>query len=164
MQLLLLRHATAEDRPSVGDTDADRRLTEEGQDEARLAARAILQMGLRPSLVLTSPYRRAVGTAGPVAAMLDAELLRDRRLEPGFDPGAFAALSELHGDEAGLVLVGHEPDLSGLVRYLTGARVSMPKSGLARVEVTTLRPGGCELQFLLRPVHLRLIATARVTA
>jgi phosphohistidine phosphatase len=164
MQLLLLRHASAEDAPAPGESDADRRLTDDGHDEARLAARAMAQMGLAPSLVLSSPYRRALETARPVAAMLDVEMVRERRLQPGFDPGAFAALAELHGAERSLLLVGHEPDLSGLVRYLTGARVAMRKSGLALVDVTTLRPGGCELRFLLRPDQMRLIATARVTA
>jgi phosphohistidine phosphatase len=164
MRLLLLRHASAEDAPSTGDGDSDRRLTDDGHDQARLAARAVAQMGLTPSLVLTSPYRRALETARPVAAMLDVPLVRERRLQPGFDAGAFAALADQHGSERSLLLVGHEPDLSGLVRYLTGARIAMPKAGLALVDVRTLRPGGCELRFLVRPDQMRLIAAARVTA
>ena len=39
----------------------------------------------------------------------------------------------------------------------------MPKSGIARVEATTVRSRG-ELNWLLRPKQLRLIASARVTA
>ncbi len=157
-----MRHATAEDA-RTGD-DAGRRLTDEGHDEARLAARALSQMRIAPSIVLTSPHRRAVETARPLAAMLDTPLQEDRRLRPGLDSGGFAAVAEQHSGERALCLVGHEPDLSGLIGYLTGARVRMPKSGIAQIDVPTLRPGACELRWLLRPRQIRLIATARVTA
>ena len=95
--------------------------------------------------------------------MLDAPLIEDRRLEPGFTAAEFSALWDRHGEARSLILVGHEPDLSELIDYLTGAKVRMPKSGIARVEATTVRSRG-ELNWLLRPKQLRLIASARVTA
>jgi phosphohistidine phosphatase SixA len=51
------------------------------------------------------------------------------------------------------VLVGHDPDFSGLLRDVSGAHVTLPKGGAARVDL----PSG-ELRWLLRPRALRLIA------
>ena len=162
MQLYLIRHATAEERDAGAD-HPDRRLTDQGHTEASLAARALAQMGIEPTAVLTSPYRRCVETAVPIASVLDTDLVEVPRLAPGFEPTEFAALWERYADARSLILVGHEPDLSALVRYLTGAHVSLPKSGIARIEAGTLR-SSCELRWLLRPKQLRLIATARVSA
>jgi phosphohistidine phosphatase SixA len=164
VQLYLIRHATAEEPHELGRGDADRRLVDEGQTEARLAARALAQMRVAPSSVLTSPLRRCVETARPIAAMLDAPLVEERRLGPGFEPTEFAAVVEAHASARSLVLCGHEPDLSALVGYLTGAHVRMPKGGIARIETSSLRPGGSELRWLLRPKQIRLIAAARVSA
>jgi len=161
VQVYLIRHATAE--PDAVD-DAARRLTAEGQDEARLASRALVQMSIRAPLLLTSPYRRCVETASVVAAALDVDVREERRLRPGFDAGDFASIVEDLPSDGAVMLCGHEPDLSGLVTYLTGALVKMPKSGVARIQVASLRPGACELRWLLRPEQLRLIASARVTA
>ncbi len=162
MHLYLVRHATAEDRVD-GFDHAERALTDDGHREAALAARALEIMGIEPDAVVTSPYRRALKTARPIASVLDAPLIEDRRLEPGFTPAEFSALWDRHGEARSLILVGHEPDLSELIEYLTGAKVRMPKSGIARVEATTVRSRG-ELNWLLRPKQLRLIASARVKA
>jgi phosphohistidine phosphatase len=162
VHLYLVRHATAEDRAN-GLDHPDRALTDDGHREAALAARALAVMGIEPDLVVTSPYRRAVETARPIASVLDAPLVEDRRLEPGFTPAEFSALWDRHGEARSLIVVGHEPDLSELISYLTGAKVRLPKSGIGRVEATTVR-GRCELNWLLRPKQLRLIASARVTA
>jgi phosphohistidine phosphatase len=164
MRLYVVRHATAESSDSHDQDDASRRLVEQGRTESRLAAQAFARMDARPGLVVSSPLRRAVETARPIAAMLDVTLVEDRLLRPGFDQAAFAAVIDRHGDRSDLALVGHEPDLSELVRYLTGARVAMPKGGIARVDVASLRAGTSELRWLLRPKQIRLIATTRVTA
>jgi phosphohistidine phosphatase len=161
VQVYLIRHASAE---ADAADDASRRLTARGQDEARLASRALVQMNLKPTALLTSPLRRCVETASVVAAALDVEVRQERRLAPGFDAGDFASIVEDLPADGVLVLCGHEPDLSGLVTYLTGALVKMPKSGVVRIQVASLRPGACELRWLLRPEQLRLIASARVSA
>ena len=53
------------------------------------------------------------------------------------------------GAGASLLLVGHEPDLSGLVAAMTGARVEMKKGGIAGLRdrhlVELLRPSEIEL-------------------
>jgi phosphohistidine phosphatase len=63
------------------------------------------------------------------------------------------------GVEGPLLLVGHEPDLSGIVAQLTGGRVDLKKGGLA---ILRLSAGGAELVLLLRPAELALIADIAV--
>ena len=50
-----------------------------------------------------------------------------------------------------MLLVGHEPDLSGLVAAITGARVEMKKGGIAAIR-------GRQLLELLRPGEIELVA------
>ncbi len=82
------------------------------------------------------------------------------------DFDARQALAELAGLPADgrLLLVGHEPDLSSVVRDLTGAKPDLKKGGLAvlRLEGGAPRLGHDgvvgELAVLLRPRELALIA------
>ena len=67
---------------------------------------------------------------------------------------ALDALSAIDADGR-LLLVGHEPDLSGVVAELTGGRVDLKKGGLA---VARLEGVGGELAVLMRPRELGLIA------
>ena len=119
MELYLVRHATAEDRDTPGLPDEARRLTEQGQAEASLAARALSVMRIAPKAVLTSPLRRCVETARPIAALLEAPLTTERLLAPGFEATELAAISERYVDARSLILVGHEPDLSSVIRHLS---------------------------------------------
>ncbi len=64
----LLRHAAAE--PHGTRQDADRRLTERGERQARDAARALVALGASFDALLTSPKVRALDTARLVAEEL----------------------------------------------------------------------------------------------
>ena len=69
MEIYLLRHGIAEDRSTTG-RDPDRRLTDEGRAKLRRVLERAHQAGVRPSLILSSPYRRALETAEIMAAKL----------------------------------------------------------------------------------------------
>jgi phosphohistidine phosphatase len=167
-QLWLLRHADAE--PHGTRADAERRLTARGERQARLAGAALGRLHVSVDAVLVSPKVRAQQTA-ELASESWGESLRAPAHHPppaqthpslagGFD--AAQALDALAGiePEGNLMVVGHEPDLSGVVGELTGARVDLKKGGLA---VVRLGGGGGELVVLLRPRELALIAD-RATA
>jgi phosphohistidine phosphatase len=156
-QLWLLRHADAE--PHGTRPDAERRLTERGERQARLAGVAIARIGVEFEALLSSPRERALRTA-TVAAQEWSEAQRSRLevhqpLEGGFDAEqALVALAGMSADGR-LLIVGHEPDLSRVVAQLTGACIDLKKGGLAVVKVDG--PSG-ELLALLRPSELALIA------
>jgi phosphohistidine phosphatase len=156
-QLWLLRHAEAE--PHGARADSERRLTARGESQARTAGAALGRLGADFDAVLVSPKTRARQTA-ELAAEQWSESLRERiavhpPLAEGFDAGqALAALKGLAAD-AHLLLVGHEPDLSGVVGALTGGLVDLKKGGLV---VVRLEGAGGELAVLMRPRELALIA------
>jgi len=168
-QLWLLRHADAE--PHGTRPDAERQLTERGERQARVAGVALARMGVAFGAVLVSPKARARETAElALAQMMESQ--GDSRGELRSDllelhtplAGGFRAEQALDafagaGAAGPLLLVGHEPDLSGVVGELTGGRVDLKKGGLA---VVKLGAGGGELVLLLRPAELALIAGAAV--
>ncbi len=139
----LLRHGDAE----PGSPDFDRRLTEKGERQARVAGKALRRLGVRIDACLTSPKLRAAETARLACEPLGVELT----LEPALEEGPFdaEALAAGHGE---VLLVGHEPDFSQAVRDLTGARVQLKKGGVAGID-------GRELKVLLRPKELSAIAS-----
>jgi phosphohistidine phosphatase len=152
-QLWLLRHADAE--PHGTRPDAERRLTERGERQARLAGRALARMGVEFEALLTSPKERSLQTATLAAQALGGGFEVRESLAGGFDAGQ--ALAEMAGLEADgwLLAVGHEPDFSNIVAELTGARVDLKKGGMA---VMRTEGSGGELLALLRPRELALIA------
>jgi phosphohistidine phosphatase len=178
-QLWLLRHADAE--PHGTRADSERRLTERGERQARLAGAAIARMGVEFEVLLSSPKERALRTATLALQALEdrSEIDRGIPLEVhpplggGFDaPQALAALDALPAPPAAssahdsppptrLLIVGHEPDLSMVVGQLTGGRIDLKKGGLAvvRIDGRSAHSGG-ELLALLRPSELALIADA----
>ncbi len=133
-QLWLLRHADAE--PHGTRADSERRLTPRGERQARLAGVALARTGVTFQALLVSPKVRARQTAELAAQEWGEEvgeepptLQTHAPLAGGFD--AAQALDALAGTDADarLLLVGHEPDLSGVVAELTGARIDLKKGG-----------------------------------
>jgi len=156
-QLWLLRHADAE--PHGTRADAERRLTERGGRQAEAAGLALARMGVSFSAVLTSPRARARETAELALAQLGADHSPGLELHEPL-AGDFQASQALDaiagvGREGPLLMVGHEPDLSGIAGDLSGGRVDLKKGGLA---VLRLGGAGGELVLLLRPAELALIA------
>jgi len=143
--IYLLRHGDAED--GDGD-DAARRLTAKGERQARAAGRALVALGAEIDACLTSSKTRAADTARLACEALSLEPETANELRGGpFDSLSLAA------GRGNVLLVGHEPDFSGEVARLTGARVKLRKGGLAIVDGSTLTA-------LLRPRDLAAIAEA----
>ncbi|HTB50982.1 MAG TPA: histidine phosphatase family protein [Solirubrobacteraceae bacterium] len=156
-QLWLLRHADAE--PHGTRPDAERRLTERGRRQAHVAGVALARMEAELGGILASPKARARETAELALAQLTERERGLLELHPLLAGGIQAreALELLAGvgTDGPLLLVAHEPELSGIVGELTGARADLKKGGLA---VVRLGAGGAELVLLLRPAELALIA------
>jgi phosphohistidine phosphatase len=115
-QLVLMRHGHAEEHRD----DFARRLTDAGRAAARRAGESLQRRGFSPQQILTSAAPRAQETAQIVAAVCgvpgapeaDAELYL-AEAEPYLE-----ALRRLPGDVCRVLLVGHNPTLSGLAREL----------------------------------------------
>jgi phosphohistidine phosphatase len=154
MELYLLRHGIAEEQSPSG-RDADRRLTEEGRAKLRRVLERAHAAGAEPSLILSSPLKRALETAEIAAHELGygGRIVRTDALMP--DSSAVNVWAEIrkHSDEAAILLAGHEPLFSHTVASMLGstrAMVEFRKAALVRIDFETLgaEPRGV-LQWML---------------
>jgi len=166
MDLYILRHAIAVERGSPGfDDDSTRPLTEQGAAKMHKAATGIRSLGLEFDLVLSSPSLRARQTAEIVVRELGAEgvLEFSVHLEPGGSTESLIGSLVKRGPLRSVLLVGHEPYLSGLISVLlTGGgdmATTLKKGGLVKLAVPMLRHGRCaSLEWAVTPGQLRRIA------
>jgi phosphohistidine phosphatase len=151
MLLYLLRHADAD---TIAETDDERALSEKGVTQAQKVARFCETHQLRTGMILSSPVRRAHETAQIVAEHLGVEVSVAPWLACGMRATvALAELAAYGGEHEPVMLVGHEPDLSGLAAHLMGVisgdRLQVRKASLTRLEVEDLERGGARLDFFV---------------
>ena len=84
----------------------------------------------RPGLIVTSPLPRASQTAEIAAERLKIKCREDKLLAPGFSREALERLLKKYPEES-LMIVGHEPDFTGVISELTGATLKLSKAGTA---------------------------------
>ena len=148
VELYLLRHGEA-GAAALGGDEA-RQLTEKGRRDVQAGAELLLRASAQPETVFTSPLARARQTGEIVAEALGLASQPDDRHCPG---ATRRSVARLVGEQSyrRLLLVGHEPDLSSIVRQLTDGRVKMQTSAVARVNADRLEPGGGVLAWLVSP-------------
>ena len=149
-----MRHGVAEDTKSGG-RDADRRLTEEGREKLRRVLERAHSAGVQPTLILSSPLKRAVETAEIAARELayEGKILRAEALSPGSSPQAVWEEIRKYRDEKAILLAGHEPLFSATVGWMLGstrAMVDFRKGALVRIDFDRLgsEPSGV-LQWMI---------------
>ncbi|MEQ1947837.1 MAG: phosphohistidine phosphatase SixA [Bryobacteraceae bacterium] len=154
MEIYFLRHGIAEDRAATG-RDVDRRLTDEGRQKLRRVLERAQQAGVSPSLILTSPFKRAMETAEIAGRELgyEGKLVRTFALVPTASPEEVWEEVRLHRDEAAILLAGHEPLFSATVAYFLGSTrdvVQFRRGALVRIDVQAFggAPAGL-LQWML---------------
>jgi len=137
MELIVMRHGKAEDHHPEG--DHARSLTTKGHRQARRQAARMAAIGKLPAIVLCSPLSRARQTAESFCdeAAISGPIIQGW-LACGMRPET--ALRELaaYDEFARVAIVGHEPDLSGLVSHLiggTGSSIDMKKGSIALLDV-----------------------------
>jgi phosphohistidine phosphatase len=151
-QLWLLRHGEAE--PHDARPDDERRLTDRGRDQARVAGCALAALKVKIHLAFTSPKVRARDTARLACEALGVEPIEHAALAGGFDLDDALELIGAGAPDQRVLVVGHEPDFSQVVHDLTGARIDLKKGGIAGVRLDGARG---ELIVLLRPRELERI-------
>ena len=157
MDLYILRHGKAGQSSSDPD-DRNRSLTAEGKDEMRRQARWIRSKKIRFDVIATSPLTRAYETAEIVARSVGQKnaLSIWEELAPGGDLETICYHAAQFGEEAKVLITGHEPALSILISRIISGRddafVVIAKGGLAKIRNYSFdkKPAG-ELQWLLTP-------------
>ena len=139
MEIYLLRHGIAEDA-DPGSPDSERALTREGREKLRRILKRAREAGVAPSLILSSPYKRAVETAALAATGFDYKtgVLQTDTLVPHGSPEKVWGELRTHKDETAILLAGHEPLMSHLAAYLLASpalRIEIKKAAMVRIDV-----------------------------
>ncbi len=156
MQIYLLRHGIAEDA-APGHADADRALTHEGKDKLRRVLKRARAAGAEPSLILSSPYKRALETAEIAADVLgySGRIGRTHALTPEASPYDTWSEIRAHHDEHAILVASHEPLMSSLAAFLLNSPslvVDMKKGALIRVDCPRVAAQPhCMLKWMLVP-------------
>jgi phosphohistidine phosphatase len=156
MQIYLLRHGVAEDA-KPGRPDSERPLTEEGREKLRRVLKRARNADLDPSLILSSPYRRALETAGVAADVLayQGEIVRTRSLVPEASPNDAWEEIRNRKDERAILMASHEPLMSSMAAYLLDSpalHVDMKKAALLRIDCERFGPRAAGvLKWMLTP-------------
>jgi phosphohistidine phosphatase len=145
--LIIMRHAKAEQ--SAYKRDIDRTLTERGNADARAAGVWLAGQDITPDAVLCSPSVRtrgtwhgvAIGMAETVETMQAPTVTYEPEL---YEAGVAAALDLIRAtgdDVTTLLVIGHNPTMSGLSYRLDDARMraagGLRTSGIAVHRSTT---------------------------
>lgn len=138
--LVLVRHATAEEK-SLSSIDADRALTGQGRNQAKIAARALRDYGVpEPDWVVTSGYKRAEQTLAAFVLPKDVRTVQNAVFSPyGDAKEAAGVLVSLLRERAGagegpgphgrvVWVVGHSPSLEHLLESFSERIFSSVKS------------------------------------
>ncbi len=156
MEIYLLRHGIAEEG-GAGMKDSDRALTEEGREKLRKVMKRAKAAGVEPSLILSSPYLRAMQTAKVAAEALgyEGEVVATESLIPNASPHDVWEEIRSRRGESAILLSSHEPLMSSTLAQLLASpalRVHMKKGALARVDCDSFgpQPRGV-LKWLLTP-------------
>ena len=167
MQILLVRHAIAEEREIAGTgagarSDRQRRLTDDGKRKFRKAAEALAEIVPDLALIATSPYVRTKETAELLAAAFGkAPAVSDLvDLAPDGDNAAVLRFVAAQKALPVLACVGHEPNLSTLASYLLTGReksfIELRKGGACLLDFPArIAAGSAILLWHLAPGMLR---------
>lgn len=166
-ELLILRHAKS-DWDSGAASDFDRPLAKRGKKDAPKIGAWLYREGLIPDHTVSSPAERARQTALKVCKALEIDKKKISWETAVYEAGLEDLLEVLSGcpkKAATVLLVGHNPGLELLVRFLVGDDLDRPADGkllptaaLARLEMpkdwSRLEHGCANLVSLTRPKSL----------
>lgn len=133
-----MRHAKAENDETGKLADFDRSLTKRGEDDAKQMAQELKNAGFKPSMIIASPAKRTRKTAKIVAETLGlkpANIEFDSMLYNAGYPDFMHVIHELSDQYQSVMIIGHNPSLTGMVGYLTNSFAEhVPTSGIVVAE------------------------------
>lgn len=133
MVVYFFRHGEA-DWPDWQGSDEERPLNKKGEKVTRHMAKLLGLLRAEPDMILSSPLPRALDTAKVLSASLGAPLRVEEALCPGSSADVLRPVLKAH-EEQEILLVGHQPDFSAILKSLTGVRAKLTKSGVAKVDL-----------------------------
>lgn len=136
-RLTLVRHAKSSWKdPSLD--DFDRPLNKRGERDAPVMARRLKARGARPSMILTSPAKRALRTAKLIAEAINYPVEFLQREADLYLADSQTILDVIEREANGcneIFVCGHNPGITDLANRLTGHRIdNVPTCGIVTME------------------------------
>jgi len=143
--LHLLRHAKAKSAPEL--RDIDRPLAERGHSDADTMGQRLAEWAVNPSLILCSSAQRARETlAGILPHLSGSRTIEVEERLYNFEQNiVFKVISGIASGDATILVIGHNPALKQLTRYLVAdgthsavqqLNTKFPTCALATLEFT----------------------------
>jgi len=136
--LTIVRHA----KSSWSDaslSDAKRPLNRRGKHDAPMMGERILEHGIRPSLIISSPAKRAWTTAKIIAETISYPREFLQKEENLYLASLDRILDVVVAQDNGfnnMMIVGHNPGLTDFVNFLVpGLTNNLPTAGVVSVEI-----------------------------
>ena len=136
--LTLVRHAKSSwNKPGL--RDRDRPLSRRGERDAPKMGRRILDAGIRPSLIISSPAARAWATATAIAKAIGYPREFMHREDDLYLASLDDLLEIVNAQDTGfnnIMLVGHNPGLTEFANYLSpNLTDNVPTTGVVSVNI-----------------------------
>ncbi len=136
-KLYLFRHAKSSwDNPDLD--DFDRPLNKRGKRDAPFMGELLLEKGIKPDVLISSPAKRAYATAKVIAKKLGyprREIQKDKKLYLASAGELLRIINELPDEYSSVMLFGHNPGLTQICNLLSNANImNIPTSGIAEID------------------------------
>lgn len=135
-KLILMRHAKSSWAEPMQD-DFDRTLNERGKADAPEMGRRLAQKNIQPDLILCSAAKRTHKTARLLAGALgypEKDIQRELDLYESDARTYMDVIRQISDDRNTVVLIAHNPTITGMVGYLTSSHVpNMPTAAQAQI-------------------------------
>lgn len=155
--LFLLRHAKS-DWSNAALADFDRPLNDRGLRTAPFMGELMARKNIHPDLIISSPAERAMRTALLVkeSSGSNCAINYDERIYDASPQALRTVISQISDGVHSALIVGHNPGMEGIIRYLTGDSEPMPTAALASItlEIKSWRDvtDNCgKLEYIVRP-------------
>ncbi len=135
--LFLIRHAKSSwDNPGL--RDFNRPLNERGLHDAPLMAQMLVKRGIRPDLIVSSPAKRALGTAVFFArafGMEETGIVQEEDIYEATPTDILRIISRLPDDARTVMLFGHNPTFTEVANRFSADFVdNIPTCGIVQIE------------------------------
>jgi phosphohistidine phosphatase len=136
-RLTLIRHAKSSWKDPVC-TYFDRPLAKRGKNDALTMGKRFAERGDRPSLIVSSPAKRAMATMKRMVGEMgipEKKIVRDGRLYHGGSSELLAFVREIEDIYNDAMVCGHNPALTDFCNLISGSCIdSLPTCGTVTIE------------------------------
>jgi phosphohistidine phosphatase len=165
--LLIMRHGKS-DWDTDNKSDFERPLAKRGQKAVKRIGQWLIQQKLTPDHIISSPANRAQQTAIGICRKLklaESSITWESRIYGADMETLLDVLAACPAEKQRVMLIGHNPGLEMLLRYLAGETFEtshennpMPTAALAFLDMPDnwegLDAGAGQLTFIIRPREL----------